>query len=167
MCIYIYIYIHTHTHACTYAWFCLYFLYLTMPVSSWSLAAGAEPTVSGPIPCAAFRPRAPSENEISVREFRTKAYLTGENIARMAVNSYVTLSLAAGVELTVSACFARGGRRRKRDTSSEPIDIVRPAAVRCEMVLHQAFRARRVRTKTAAAVRCDMVLHRAFRARHV
>ena len=48
----------------------------------------------------------------------------------------------------------------------EQASLLHPAAVRCDMVLHQAFRARHVRTKTALAVRCDMVLHRAFRARH-
>ena len=36
----------------------------------------------------------------------------------------------------------------------------------CDMVLHQAFRARHVQ-KAASAVRCDMVLHRAFRTRHL
>ena len=38
------------------------------------------------------------------------------------------------------------------------------AVVMCDMVLHQAFRARRVR-KAASVVRCDMVLHWVFRAR--
>ena len=45
---------------------------------------------------------------------------------------------------------------------------VLPAAVRCDMVSHRAFRARRVRTeKAASAARCDMVLHRGLRARHL
>ena len=46
-----------------------------------------------------------------------------------------------------------------------PNGVAHPAAARCNMVLHRAFRARHVR-KTASAVRCDMVLHRAFSARH-
>ena len=43
---------------------------------------------------------------------------------------------------------------------------IHPAAVRCDMVLHLAFRGRRVQ-QTASAVRCDMMLHRAFRTRHL
>ena len=43
---------------------------------------------------------------------------------------------------------------------------VHPAAVRCDMVLHQAFRARHAHNM-ASVVRCDMVLHRAFRTRHI
>ena len=42
-----------------------------------------------------------------------------------------------------------------------------PAAVRRDMALHQATRARRVRKKLALAVRCDMVLRRVSRARHL
>ena len=42
--------------------------------------------------------------------------------------------------------------------------MLHPAAVRCDMVLHQEFRARCGQT-TAPAVRCDMVLHWAFRAK--
>ena len=38
---------------------------------------------------------------------------------------------------------------------------IHPAAVRCDMMLHQAFRARLVQT-TASAVRCDMVIQRVF-----
>ena len=42
-----------------------------------------------------------------------------------------------------------------------------PAAVRCDMVLHRAVRARDMYKQLALTVRCDMVLHRAFRARHL
>ena len=41
-----------------------------------------------------------------------------------------------------------------------------PAAVRCDMVLHQMFRETCAK-KLASAVSCDMVLHRVSRARHL
>ena len=58
-------------------------------------------------------------------------------------------------------CFAHG-----LDGPSTVVCLL-PAAARCKMVLHQAFRARDVYEKPASAARCDMLLHLVFRARHL
>ena len=52
---------------------------------------------------------------------------------------------------------------RARQTRRTAMFLLHPAAVRCDLVLHQAFRVRDMHEKTASAVRCDMVLHRALR----
>ena len=53
--------------------------------------------------------------------------------------------------------------RVSRDDS--PDEELHPAAGRCDVVLHQAFRARHVRQTGIGGE--DMVLHLAFRARHL
>ena len=58
-----------------------------------------------------------------------------------------------------------GGKSGIRSSDCGKQDIL-PAAARCDMVLRQAFRARRVQT-TTSALRCDMVLHWAFSTRHL
>ena len=71
-------------------------------------------------------------------------------------------------ETVLAADAPSGSVSEKRTYVAEALpwtEVVLPAAVRCDMVLHQAFRARLVRKQSASAVRCDMVLHRAFRAR--
>ena len=52
----------------------------------------------------------------------------------------------------------------KKDTRSVLWPLL-PAAVRCDVALHQAER--ETCKKASSAVRCDMVLHRVFRARHL